>query len=115
MCGRREGKERMSGPDSSTTSEPFKTSPGSTAVSGKDRKRHSQAPSCGMATIRKDTGTSATGEVGSETLQSQRRPVGTVLVVQWLRLHLPMQGAVEVRSLVRELRSHMPCGQKTKK
>lgn len=68
MCGRREGKERMSGPDSSTTSEPFKTSPGSTAVSGKDRKRHSQAPSCGMATIRKDTGTSATGEVGSETL-----------------------------------------------
>ena len=45
-----------------------------------------------MATIRKDTGTSATGEVGSETLQSQRRPVGTVLAVQWLRFHLPMQG-----------------------
>ena len=38
---------------------------------------------------------------------------GTSLAVQWLRLRLPMQG-VWVRSLVRELRSHMPCGQKTK-
>ena len=35
----------------------------------------------------------------------------TSLVVQWLRLHLPMQG-VWVRSLVRELRSHMPYSQK---
>ena len=33
-------------------------------------------------------------------------------VVQWLRLHLPMQG-VRVRSLVGELKSHMPWGQKT--
>ena len=32
----------------------------------------------------------------------------TSLMVQWLRLSLPVQ----VRSLVRELRSHMPCGQK---
>ena len=31
---------------------------------------------------------------------------GTFLVVQWLRIHLPMQG-VWVRSLVRKLRSHM--------
>ena len=45
-----------------------------------------------MATIRKETGTSATGEVGSETLQSQRRPEGTALAVQLLRLHLPVQG-----------------------
>ena len=30
------------------------------------------------------------------------------LVVQWLRLRLPLQG-VQVQSLVRELRSHMPC------
>ena len=37
---------------------------------------------------------------------------GTSLVVQWLRLRLPMQG-VWVRSLVGELRSHMPPGQKT--
>ena len=36
---------------------------------------------------------------------------GTSLVVQWLRLHLPMQG-VWVQSLVAELRSHMPPGQK---
>ena len=34
-------------------------------------------------------------------------------MVQWLRLRLPMQG-VWVQSLVRELRSHMPQGQKTK-
>ena len=33
---------------------------------------------------------------------------GASLVVQWLRLHLPLQG-VQVQSLVRELRSHMPC------
>ena len=34
---------------------------------------------------------------------------GTSLVVQWLRIHLPMQGTW-VRSLVGELRSHMPWG-----
>jgi len=39
--------------------------------------------------------------------------VGTSLAVQWLRLHLPMQG-VWVQSLVRELRSHMPEKQKRK-
>ena len=33
---------------------------------------------------------------------------GTSLVVQWLRLMLPMQG-VRVQSLVGELKSHMPC------
>ena len=38
---------------------------------------------------------------------------GTSLAVQWLRLHLPMQ-RVWVRSLIRELRSHMLRGQKTK-
>ena len=36
---------------------------------------------------------------------------GTPVVVQWLRLHLRMQG-VWVRSLVRELRPCMPCSQK---
>ena len=40
-------------------------------------------------------------------------PTQTSLVVQWLRLHLAMQG-VQIRSLVGELRSHMPHGQKTK-
>ena len=39
--------------------------------------------------------------------------LGTSLAVQWLRLHLPMQG-VRVQSLVRELRSHMLHGQKNK-
>ena len=34
---------------------------------------------------------------------------GTPLVVQWLRIRLPMQGA-QVGSLVRELQSHMPWG-----
>ena len=38
---------------------------------------------------------------------------GTSLMVQWLRLHHPMQG-VWVWSLVQELRSHMPRGQKNK-
>ena len=38
---------------------------------------------------------------------------GTPVVVQWLRLHLRMQG-VWVRSLVRELRYHMPCSHKKK-
>ena len=39
--------------------------------------------------------------------------VGTSLMVQWLRFHPPMQG-VQVQSLVRKLRSHMPWDQKTK-
>jgi len=34
-------------------------------------------------------------------------------MVQWLRLSLPMQG-MQIPSLVRELRSYMPCGQKNK-
>ena len=37
----------------------------------------------------------------------------TSQVGQWLRLRLPVQG-VQVPSLVGELRSHMPGGQKTK-
>ena len=39
--------------------------------------------------------------------------VGTSLGVQWLRLHLPMQGVL-VQFLVRELRANMRCSQKTK-
>ena len=35
--------------------------------------------------------------------------LGTSLVVQWLRIRTPMQGT-QVRSLVGELRSHMPWG-----
>ena len=38
---------------------------------------------------------------------------GNSLVVQWLRLRLPMQG-VRVQSLIRELRSHTLLGQETK-
>ena len=33
--------------------------------------------------------------------------IGTSLVVQWLRIHLPMQGT-QVRSLVGEVKSHTP-------
>ena len=40
-------------------------------------------------------------------------PLGTFLVVQCLRLHLPMQ-ALWVRSRVGELRSYISCGQKPK-
>ena len=39
---------------------------------------------------------------------------GTSLVVWWLRFHLPMKG-VHVRSLVGELKSHMPHNQNIKK
>ena len=39
--------------------------------------------------------------------------LGNFLAVQWLRFHLPMQGAW-VRSLVRELRPLMTPGQKSK-
>ena len=42
---------------------------------------------------------------------NQESPRGTALVVQWLRLRLPMQG-VQAWSLVGKLRSHMPQGQK---
>ena len=35
--------------------------------------------------------------------------IGTSLVVQWLRIRLPVQGT-QVRSLVGELRSHVPRG-----
>lgn len=44
--------------------------------------------------------------------ENQERCLGTSLVLQWLRLHLLMQG-VQFLPLVGELRSHMPtCGQK---
>ena len=39
---------------------------------------------------------------------------GTSLAIQWLRLHLPMQGGVQVQFLVGELEFHVPLGQKTK-
>ena len=44
-------------------------------------------------------------------LHKEILPWGTSLVVQWLRIHFPMQGT-QVRSLVRELRSYMPWGSK---
>ena len=37
----------------------------------------------------------------------------TSLVIHWIRHHLPVQ-RVQIRSLVEELRPHMPCDQKTK-
>ena len=45
--------------------------------------------------------------------EPKNQNTGNSLAVQWLRLHLPMQW-MQVRSLVRELRFHMPLGQKTK-
>ena len=46
-------------------------------------------------------------------IRDKNNQVGTSPVVQWLRLCLPMKG-VQVQSLVRELRYHMPQGQKSK-
>ena len=37
----------------------------------------------------------------------QKDVMGTLLIVQWFRLYLPMQG-VQVGFLVREIASHMP-------
>ena len=45
--------------------------------------------------------------------QGQELPAGTSLLVQQLRLHLPMQG-VKVQFLVRELRFQLPHDQKLK-
>ena len=42
-------------------------------------------------------------------LNNNKPAGGTSLVVQWLRILLPIQG-VWVQSLVRELRSHVPRG-----
>ena len=43
----------------------------------------------------------------TQCIQSKEKHAGDVLVVQWLRTGLAMQGAW-VQSLVRELRSHLP-------
>ena len=40
--------------------------------------------------------------------------MGTSLIVQWLKLPLPMQG-LWVQSLVREVISHIPCGKKNQR
>ena len=51
---------------------------------------------------------------GLFALGQKYRLVGACLLeVSWLRLHLPRQG-VPVQILVGKLRSHIPCGQKTK-
>ena len=61
-----------------------------------------------------DPATHQDGQVGRVGLPSSRLYLlGTPPVVQRLRLCLPIQG-VWVRSLVEEVRSHMPCGQKKK-
>ena len=42
-------------------------------------------------------------------MPSEINQTGTSLVVQWLRIHLPIKG-IQVQSLFQELRSHMPRG-----
>ena len=51
------------------------------------------------------------GNIGGINHILEKVLVGTFLVVQWLRLHLPMQG-VKVPSLVGEPRPRMPHNQK---
>ena len=41
------------------------------------------------------------------TIDAERQQGGTSLAVQWLKIHLPVQG-MWVQSLVRELRSQIP-------
>ena len=45
-------------------------------------------------------------KLGQKSTCPRLSPQGTSLVVQWLRVHLPMQGT-QVPSLIGELRSHM--------
>ena len=45
----------------------------------------------------------------SDKKSTKMHPLQTSLVVQWLRIHLPMQG-MQVQSLLRELGSHVPWG-----
>ena len=51
--------------------------------------------------------------VGRGIRMEIEKSLGPSLVVQWLRLRLPMQG-IQVRPLIKELRSHMPGGYKMK-
>ena len=53
------------------------------------------------------------GAEGKSEERDWNSPPGTSLVVQWLRLHFTIEG-VQVQSLVGELRSHKPLGQKAK-
>ena len=48
-------------------------------------------------------------KINKSIKKKEKRKTGNSLVVQWLRICLPMQGTW-FRSLVGELRSHMPCG-----
>ena len=48
-----------------------------------------------------------------DSIWSKKPSCRTSLLVQWLKLHLLMQG-VQVRTLVRKLRFHMSCSQKSK-
>ena len=58
-----------------------------------------------------DGGEGAKG--GNPRFEVKSEALGTSLAVQWLRLCSPVQGA-QVRSLVGELRTHMPGSQKPK-
>ena len=53
------------------------------------------------------------GSLSLDPISNPIKSLGTSLAVQWLQFPLPKQG-LQVQSLVGELRSHMPCGQKAK-
>ena len=69
----------------------------------------------GLKLPKKEESLTFTGVTNKAVLMIRLRSQaeGTSLVVQGLRLRIPIQG-VWVESLVRELRSHMPLSQKTK-
>ena len=50
---------------------------------------------------------------GKARREVKRQSIRTFLVVQQLRLCLPLQGT-QIQTMVRKLRSHMPCSQKAK-
>ena len=53
------------------------------------------------------------GSLSPDPISNLIKSLGTSLAVQWLQFPLPKQG-LQVQSLVGELRSHMPRGQKAK-
>ena len=67
-----------------------------------------------LSEVKKNTVIALPGKGGQNRFMPSKLCVPrTWVVVQLLRLHLPMQG-VRVRSVVRELRFHMPHGQRTR-
>ena len=77
-------------------------------VEGAEGKRRGSGQKGKLSGRRQNVGCSS--RPGSDSV-GRKPPLGTSLVVQWLRLHAANEGS---KSLIRELRSHMTCGMLTR-